>query len=48
MDYIVTDCVTSPLEGVESDYSEKFAYMPRTFFVGKYSTLIFLFFEIST
>ncbi|XP_063719129.1 UDP-N-acetylglucosamine--peptide N-acetylglucosaminyltransferase 110 kDa subunit-like [Symsagittifera roscoffensis] len=34
MDYIVTDCVTSPLEGVESDYSEKFAYMPRTFFVG--------------
>ena len=34
MDYIITDAVTSPLDVVEADYSEKFAYMPRTFFIG--------------
>lgn len=33
MDYIITDMFTSPLE-YESQYSEKFAYMPDTFFVG--------------
>jgi len=33
MDYIVTDRVTSPVE-LAPQYSEKLAYMPRTFFVG--------------
>lgn len=33
MDYIITDRVTSPLHLAEQ-YSEKLAYMPRTFFVG--------------
>ena len=33
MDYIVTDRVTSPMN-LADQYSEKLAYMPRTFFVG--------------
>nr|CAH0103742.1 unnamed protein product [Daphnia galeata] len=33
MDYIITDRVTSPLE-LASQFSEKLAYMPKTFFVG--------------
>ena len=33
MDYIVTDKITSPM-GLFSQYSEKLAYMPDTFFVG--------------
>ena len=33
MDYIITDRVTSPVE-LAPQYSEKLAYMPRTFFVG--------------
>ncbi|XP_014677041.1 PREDICTED: UDP-N-acetylglucosamine--peptide N-acetylglucosaminyltransferase 110 kDa subunit-like isoform X2 [Priapulus caudatus] len=33
MDYLVTDKVTSPLE-LASQYSEKLAYMPHTFFIG--------------
>lgn len=33
MDYIITDKVTSPLH-LTSQYSEKLAYMPHTFFVG--------------
>jgi protein O-GlcNAc transferase len=33
MDYIVTDKVTSPLEFADH-YSEKFAYMPHTYFIG--------------
>ena len=33
MDYIITDKVTSPIHLAEQ-YSEKLAYMPKTFFVG--------------
>lgn len=33
MDYIVTDCVASPLE-LADQFTEKLAYMPDTFFVG--------------
>lgn len=33
MDYIVTDPVTSPIE-LASQYSEKLAYMPNTYFIG--------------
>ena len=33
MDYIITDRVTSPMN-LADQYSEKLAYMPRTFFVG--------------
>ncbi|KAA3670561.1 protein O-GlcNAc transferase, partial [Paragonimus westermani] len=33
MDYIITDSVTSPLE-LSAQYSEKLAYMSKTFFVG--------------
>lgn len=33
MDYIVTDKITSPIEHADH-YSEKFAYMPDTFFIG--------------
>ncbi|KAF6777465.1 hypothetical protein AHF37_03089 [Paragonimus kellicotti] len=33
MDYIITDSVTSPLE-LGAQYSEKLAYMPKTFFIG--------------
>lgn len=34
MDYIITDATTSPIEGAEEQYSEKLAYMSKTFFVG--------------
>ncbi|XP_060873449.1 UDP-N-acetylglucosamine--peptide N-acetylglucosaminyltransferase 110 kDa subunit isoform X2 [Metopolophium dirhodum] len=33
MDYLITDMVTSPIE-LASQYSEKLAYMPHTYFVG--------------
>lgn len=33
MDYIMTDVTTSPLE-MADQYSEKLAYMPKTFFIG--------------
>jgi protein O-GlcNAc transferase len=33
MDYLITDVVTSPLE-LASQYSEKLAYMPHTYFIG--------------
>lgn len=33
MDYIMTDATTSPIE-MADQYSEKLAYMPKTFFVG--------------
>lgn len=33
MDYIITDAVTSPIE-LASQYSEKLAYMPHTYFIG--------------
>lgn len=33
MDYIITDVTTSPIEMAEQ-YSEKLAYMPKTFFIG--------------
>lgn len=36
MDYIITDGQTSPLE-LASQYSEKLAFMPHTFFIGKKS-----------
>lgn len=38
MDYIVTDKITSPLE-YESQYSEKLAYMPETFFLGDHKQM---------
>ena len=38
MDYIVTDKVTSPVE-FESHYSEKFAYMPHTYFIGDHKQM---------
>lgn len=35
MDYIMTDKMTSPLDSTTVDqYSEKLAYMPKTFFIG--------------
>ncbi|KAK2186976.1 hypothetical protein NP493_183g04027 [Ridgeia piscesae] len=36
MDYIITDAVTSPMHLAEQ-YSEKLAYMPRTFFLGDHT-----------
>lgn len=33
MDYLITDEVTSPVE-LASQYSEKLAYMPHTYFIG--------------
>lgn len=36
MDYIVTDKITSPLEYSANQYSEKLAYMPKTFFIGNH------------
>ncbi len=33
MDYIMTDAITSPVE-LADQYSEKLAYMPKTFFIG--------------
>ena len=38
MDYIITDKQTSPLE-LASQYSEKLAYMPNTFFVGDHKQM---------
>ncbi|CAL8089196.1 unnamed protein product [Orchesella dallaii] len=38
MDYIITDEVTSPLE-FASHYSEKFAYMPHTYFIGDHESM---------
>lgn len=38
MDYIITDCVTSPLE-LASQFSEKLAYMPKTFFIGDHKQM---------
>lgn len=38
MDYIVTDAVTSPLE-LASQYSEKLAYMPYTYFIGDHKQM---------
>ena len=38
MDYIITDRVTSPYSYAEH-YSEKFAYMPHTFFVGDHKQM---------
>jgi protein O-GlcNAc transferase len=38
MDYIVTDETTSPLE-FASHYSEKFAYMPHTYFIGDHKQM---------
>ncbi|KAL8562192.1 hypothetical protein ACOMHN_005177 [Nucella lapillus] len=38
MDYIVTDCITSPVE-LADQYSEKLAYMRDTFFVGDHQQM---------
>lgn len=38
MDFIITDSVTSPLNLAEQ-YSEKLAYMPKTFFVGDHAQM---------
>lgn len=38
MDYIVTDSVTSPIE-LASQYSEKLAYMPYTYFIGDHKQM---------
>ena len=38
MDYIVTDSQTSPLR-LASQYSEKLAYMPNTFFIGDHKQM---------
>lgn len=38
MDYIITDKVTSPLE-LASQYSEKLAYMPYTYFIGDHKQM---------
>lgn len=38
MDYIITDAVTSPLE-LQSQYSEKLAYMPYTYFIGDHKQM---------
>ncbi|KAG0718523.1 UDP-N-acetylglucosamine--peptide N-acetylglucosaminyltransferase subunit [Chionoecetes opilio] len=38
MDYLITDRITSPLK-VASQYSEKLAYMPDTFFVGDHKNM---------
>ena len=38
MDYIVTDVQTSPLR-LASQYSEKLAYMPNTFFIGDHKQM---------
>ncbi|KAI6172414.1 Protein O-GlcNAc transferase [Aphelenchoides besseyi] len=39
MDYIVTDAVTSPLS-LAYAYTEKFAYMPHTFFIGDHAQML--------
>ena len=38
MDYIITDAQTSPLK-LASQYSEKLAYMPNTFFIGDHKQM---------
>ena len=38
MDYIVTDEITSPLV-LASQYSERLAYMPHTFFIGDHANM---------
>jgi protein O-GlcNAc transferase len=38
MDYIVTDEITSPLS-LSSQYSEKLAFMPHTFFIGDHANM---------
>ncbi|XP_021953749.1 UDP-N-acetylglucosamine--peptide N-acetylglucosaminyltransferase 110 kDa subunit isoform X2 [Folsomia candida] len=38
MDYIITDRTTSPME-FQSHYSEKFAYMPYTYFIGDHKQM---------
>lgn len=38
MDYIITDHVTSPLS-LADQYSEKLAYMPKTFFIGDHAQM---------
>jgi protein O-GlcNAc transferase len=38
MDYLVTDEITSPLS-LSSQYSEKLAYMPHTFFIGDHANM---------
>ena len=38
MDYIITDAQTSPIT-LQSQYSEKLAYMPNTFFIGDHKQM---------
>jgi predicted O-linked N-acetylglucosamine transferase (SPINDLY family) len=38
MDYIITDKVTSPVE-LASQYSEKLAFMPHTYFIGDHKQM---------
>jgi len=38
IDYIITDKVTSPVE-FESQYTEKLAYMPHTYFIGDHKQM---------
>ncbi|VDN45416.1 unnamed protein product, partial [Dibothriocephalus latus] len=38
MDFIITDAVTSPL-ALAAQYSEKLAYMPKTFFIGDHAQM---------
>ena len=38
MDYLITDEITSPLS-LSSQYSEKLAYMPHTFFIGDHANM---------
>nr|CAB3264558.1 UDP-N-acetylglucosamine--peptide N-acetylglucosaminyltransferase 110 kDa subunit [Phallusia mammillata] len=38
MDYTITDSITSPYE-LRSQYSEKLAYMPNTFFIGDHAQM---------
>lgn len=38
MDYIITDPITTPLSQ-QGDYSEKFAFMPSTYFVGDHKQM---------
>jgi protein O-GlcNAc transferase len=38
MDYLVTDETTSPLS-LSSQYSEKLAFMPHTFFIGDHANM---------
>jgi protein O-GlcNAc transferase len=38
MDYLITDEITSPLS-LSSQYSEKLAFMPYTFFIGDHANM---------